>query len=523
VKKHLFIVAAILVFSLHGLSGRILGADDVVKIKKIALMPFDIFTIEDMSIDMTHFISDYLTRNEFEVISQDNLEDFLAKRRIRRIEFLDKPTIREMGVALKANALMLGSVDLLEDGENPQVAMNAQMINCFDSSVIWANSISRTGDDFATFLGIGKITSLKKLIEISVEELLSDLPSTVNIIVDMGSSSITPIEISYAGFSPDVLRGGETTSISIEVKEITKKLRNIRAFVLDSEVNLKTKDGKWYTGTISAPAIDGVYSLKIYVSDRWNRLFSVNSAASLTVYNSSPEVTLLFQKRLISPNNDGINDYIQFFPELLKAITLDSWEVEITDKDGKVVRTEDGFSLLPAKFLWRGENNQFKTVKDGTYFCRLFVQNKAGNRMSTAKEKIVVDKTLPEAAVVIAEENEESLTLSLKNKDMSKIADWKIIVYDRTGAEAGKFEGMENIPATIVCPVKNKSKKDLSAEENLSTEEGISQEEEDVFTYSLEVRDIAGNRLQIERQPLKYPEPKITEPEKKKDEWVEDF
>ena len=44
-----------------------------------------------------------------------------------------------------------------------------------------------------------------------------------------------------------------------------------------------------------------------------------------------------------------------------------------------------------------------------------------------------------------------------------------------------------------------------------------------MFTYSLEVRDIAGNRLQIERQPLKYPEPKITEPDKKKDEWVEDF
>lgn len=510
-KKHLFIVAAILVFSLHGLSGHIFGADDVVKIKRIALMPFDTFTIEDMSIDMTLFISDCLIKNEFEVISQDILENFLAKRRIRRTEFLDKPTIREMGTALKANVLMLGSVDFLEDGENPQVAMNAQMINCFDSSVIWANSISRTGDDFATFLGIGRITSLKKLIEITVEKLLNDLPSTVNIIVDMGSSSITPIEISYAGFSPEVLRGGETTRISIEVKEITKKLRDIRAFVLDSEIDLKTKDGRWYTGTISAPAIDGVYSLKIYVSDRWNRLFSINSAANLTVHNSSPEVTLLFQKRLISPNNDGINDYIQFFPELLKAIMLESWQVEITDKDGNIVKSEDGFGLLPAEFLWRGENNQYKTVADGTYFCRLFVQDKAGNRTFTAKEKIVVDKTPPETTVVLAEEDEESLTLSLKTKDISKIADWNVIVYDRTGAEAGKFEGKGNVPATIVCSVKKESKEDLSPEE------------EGTLTYSLEVRDIAGNKLRIERQPLKCLEPKVTEPDKKKDEWVEDF
>jgi len=517
VKKHLFTVAAILVFSLHGLSGHIFGADDVVKIKRISLMSFNTFAVEDMSIDMTHFISDCLIKNEFEIISQDILENFLAKRRIRGTEFLDKPTIREMGAALKANVLILGSVDLLEDGENPQVAMNAQMINCFDSSVVWANSISRTGDDFATFLGIGRITSLKKLIEITVEELLSDLPSTVNVIVDMGSSSITPIEISYAGFSPDVLRGGETTRISIEVKEITKKLQDIRAFVLDSEIDLTTKDGRWYTGTISAPAIDGVYSLKIYVSDRWNRLFSVNSAANLTVHNSSPEVTLLFQKRLISPNNDGINDYIQFFPELLKAITLESWNIEITDKDGKIVRSEDGFGMLPADFFWRGENNQYKTVKDGTYFCRFFVKDKAGNRTSTAKEKIVVDRTPPETTVVLAVENEKSLTLSLKTKDISKIDDWKVIIYDRTGAEAGMFEGKGNIPATIVCPVKKISKEDLSPEQDPG------QDKKGMLTCSLEVRDIAGNRLEIERQPLKCPESEVTESEKKKYEWVEDF
>ena len=51
----------------------------------------------------------------------------------------------------------------------------------------------------------------------------------------------------------------------------------------------------------------------------------------------------------------------------------------------------------------------------------------------------------------------------------------------------------------------------------------MSPKEEGVLTYSLEVRDIAENRLLIERQPLKCSEPKITEPEKKKDDWVEDF
>lgn len=514
-KKHLFIVVAILAFLLPGLPGRIFGAEDVVKIKRVAVTPFGTFTVGDISIDVTCLISDCLIKNEFKVISQDILENFLVKRRIRRTEFLNRPAIREMGAVLKTDVLLLGSVDLFEDGENPQVAMNAQMINCFDGSVVWANSISRTGDDFAIFLGLGRITSLKKLVEITVEELLSNLPSTV----DPAGSSVTPIEITHAGFFPDVLRGGETTRLSIEVREITGKVRNIKAFVLDSEINLKTDDGRWYTGIISAPAIDGVYPLKIYVSDQRNRLFSIDSAATLAVHNIPPEVALSFQKRLVSPNNDGINDHIQFFPELLKAVTLKSWQVEITDEAGGIVRSESGFGVLPAGFIWRGENNQYRTVKDGIYFCRLFVEDKAGNRTSTAKEKIVVDKTPPETAVFLAGENEESLILSLEIKDISEIADWEVIVYDRTGAEAGRFEGKGDIPATMVCIIKKKSKKDLRPEKDLGPEK------EGVLAYSLEVRDIAGNRLLIERQPLKLLKPEVTEvePEKKRDEWVEDF
>jgi len=509
VKKHLFIVAAILAFLLPGLPGRIFGAENVIKIEKVAVTPFGTFTVGDISIDVTRLISDRLIKNEFNVISQNILENFLIKRRIRGIEFLDRPTIREMGAVLKADVLILGSVDLIENDENPQVVMNAKMINCSDASVVWANSISRTGDDFVTFLGLGRITSLKKLVEITAEELLSNLPSTI----DPAGASVTPIEISHAGFFPDVLRSGNSTRVSIEVREITGKLLDIKAFVLDSEINLETEDGRWYTGIISAPAIDGVYPLKIYISDQQNKLFIIDSAATLTVHNRPPEIALSFPQRLVSPNNDGINDYIQFFPELLNPIILESWEVKIIDEAGNVVRSEGGFGALPAGFVWRGENNQYKTVKDGTYFCQLFVEDKAGNRTFTAKENIVVDRTSPEVAVFLTEENEESLTLSLEIKDISEIADWGVIVYDRTGSEEGRFEGKGDIPATMVFPVKTKQNK------------GLNLEGEGQLAYSLEVRDIAGNRLQLVKQPLKMLKPEATEvePEKKTDEWVEDF
>ncbi|MBE9580662.1 MAG: hypothetical protein IMF18_03480, partial [Proteobacteria bacterium] len=303
---------------LLGLLGQVFGAEKGVKIKTVALMPFGAFAVEDLSIDVTSVVTEDLRKQDFNVISQDVLEDFLVKRRIRRIDFLDRAAIRAMGTVLKVDALLIGSVDLITGGENPQICMNAQMIDCVDASVVWANSVSRTGADYATFLGLGKITSLEKLVDVAVEELLKGLPGTVN----LDSSSVSPFEIIHASFSPSVLRGGETARLSLEVKEITGKVRDIKAFVLDSEIELKTKDGRWYSGAMTAPVVEGVYPLRIYISDRWNRMFNVDAMASIRVHNRAPEITLSPRRRLISPNNDGINDYVLFIPEILKAITL---------------------------------------------------------------------------------------------------------------------------------------------------------------------------------------------------------
>ena len=136
----------------------------------------------------------------------------------------------------------------------------------------------------------------------------------------------------------------------------------IESYVESQLLKIKTVDKKQYTGTIQAPAVDGIYSLKIYVYDQLNRLYVIDSAAGLTVHSSPPQVTLLFPQRLVSPNNDNVNDYIQFFPELVKAIRLENWRIEIVDEGDNIVRSEEGFGTLPAGFSWRGEDNQYKIV-----------------------------------------------------------------------------------------------------------------------------------------------------------------
>ena len=500
-------ILVVLIFLL-GSSGKILGVETGVKIKKIAVMPFGSFTVGALSFDFTRLITNRLINDKFSVISQDMLEGFLVKKRVRRTDLLNRATIREMGMALNADALMIGSVDLLAGGENPRIAMSAQMIDCVDSAVVWANSISYTGADFATFLGIGKINSVRKLVEIAVTDLLKGLPAEVGVHDELPR----PFEIVQASFFPKVLKGGQRTNVSIEVREITGKPTDIKAFVLETEVELNTDDAQWYTGTFTAPNIEGVYSLKVYVTDQGNRLFSMDDLAQLRVDNTPPEVAVSFRQKLISPNNDGIKDDIPFFPELLKADILEGWRVEIADEAGTIVRSEEGIGMLPGGFVWRGESNNFRRVKDGTYFCQLILEDKAGNRSVSPKKTIVVDTTPPEVELVLAAEDDKAITLEVKTKDVSRIGSWELIIYDRRGNESGKFEGTGDIPTGLTCVLKD-------------AQEGPNLEKEGSFAYSLEVSDIAGNRLEIEEEPLKPPERVVLErePSEKKEVWVEDF
>jgi hypothetical protein len=417
------------------------------------MMPFGVFEVETFSFDMTRVVAERLQAFGLHVVPQKDLEDFLAKRRIRRTDFLDRPAVRAIGTALHADALIMGTVSVLRGGENPHVSMNAQMVDCIDASVIWANSISRMGSDYAGFLGIGKITSLEKLVGVVVEELFENLPRKVN----LRSDSATPFEIIRAGFFPDALRSGEMSRLSMEVKEMTGKVRDIKAFVLEYEIPLKTNDGRMYSGVIAAPVIEGSYPLTIYVTDRWNRLFILEAVTGLTVDNTPPEIALVPRQRVISPDNDTFNDYVLFVPEISKAFNLRSWRIEITDEAGEIVRSEEGFGALPEGFVWRGVDSQYEIVKDGTYFCRLIVEDEAGNKTTTPAEKVVVDLTPPEVIVGIGQqETEEDVVLALKTKENSQIDYWEIIIHNMAGKEEGRFEGTGDLPDTIMTALKKK-------------------------------------------------------------------
>jgi TolB-like protein len=454
VKRRFFIaIACILLVGMFGLRGQGFSAEKKPPVRTAALLPFGNLTVEDISIDVTRLVTEELRRHNLDVVAQEALEDFLVKRRIRRADFLDRPTIRAMGTAMNVDVLVMGNVSILSGGENPHVSINAQMVDCENGSVMWANSVSRTGADYAGFLGLGRITSVEKLVNVVVQELFEGL----SLKAGLDNSSPATFEIVQADFFPNALRSGETAQLSMEVKEIKGKARDIRAFVMDAEIRLQSRDGKLYGGTTVAPPIEGSYPLKVFITDRWNRLFSMEAVAVLTVHNTPPRITLSPRQSFISPNRDGVSESVLFVPDVLEALALQSWKVEIADEEGQVVRSEKGFGALPQGFLWRGVDNKENPVKDGLYFCRLIAKDEAGNTTTALSEKVVVDATAPEVAVHVQEEHVEGLILALGVNDKSGIDYWDLVIYNGNGQELERFEGKGQPPETVTAAKKKRA------------------------------------------------------------------
>lgn len=470
--------AALAVLAL-ALPGRAQAQEREMAIETVAVMPFGSWIGENASIDIDEYLTAGLARLGFSMVPAAELEDFLVSRRIRRPDFLDRMAIRGMGTNLRADALLMGYADILADDKDVQVSLNAQLVDCHEVAVIWANAVAVAGSDFETVLGLGRITDVTELLHIAVNRLLERVPHTAT----LEGAAASPYDMIRASFAPDTLHGGKATTLSVEVKEAAAGIRDVKAFLLDQEIVLHSDDGRWYSGQARAPELEGEYSLKLYVTDQENRVFTVSDVAGLTVHNTPPEVFVTFRQKAFSPNGDGILDQMILVPEARSSSGLRSWQLEIATPEGTVVRDERGAGRLPEAFAWGGLDGRNAPVPDGTYLCRLAVEDQAGNESATAGQAVVLDTTPPEAALVL---DPAARVLEVSSSDLSGTVAWTLALYGEAGAET-RLSGSGAMPAALDCPPGEWT------------------------AWSLEAEDAAGNRLRPERKDLPRKQPVILE------------
>jgi flagellar hook assembly protein FlgD len=113
---------------------------------------------------------------------------------------------------------------------------------------------------------------------------------------------------------------------------------------------------------------DGFYSLRLSARDE-----AGNTAAAMVqgieVDKSRPVVSIAVDESIITPNGDGIRDYLNILPVIESAKGLEAWRVFVLDKYRKMVwsTSGNGSSLPQRNYLFLGLSSAGILLEDGLY------------------------------------------------------------------------------------------------------------------------------------------------------------
>ena len=473
-------------------------------IKRVTLLPLENLSRSDTAPpDILTLISkELIKKKQIEVISSEKLKKFLFRERVRDFGSINKSTIRQMGKLLGVDGVIISSIDMLVTGENPKISISCRMLSGSNGALIWADHASLAGEDFVTWLGLGKISSLEILTSKAVENIILSFPDKATLVAD----DTVPFEITQISVAPRIVHSGDKINVEIVFSAVGMIPSRVKVILGNKKKPFFTRGKKKYNDFIYAPFQEGKYDLKIEVHDNKGGISVLESLASIYVDNSPPVVTTYYQNDLFSPNRDGILDTVIFFPYLERPDEIEVWQLIIENDEGTIVREAEGRGELPKALVWRGENNLNSIVKDGCYSFKMEIIDKAGNVAITDPKLITLDKTPPKPKITVDIVAKKGFRFNLNCPDKSGIDRWRLTVRGPSLNINHFFEGQKKIPTSLLWET------DISDPANI--------------TYSFEARDMAGNTTLIDSRPLQgdlVQEKKLPQDTKKKEAWDSDF
>jgi TolB-like protein len=419
-----------------------------VKLNGIAILPFENLSDDpEASRTVTGLITDELKkRGQFSIIETDAVEEFLAKRRIRYTGAITRITAREMGEVLGVDAVLVGSVPLFSGDTNGEVIVGvaARIVSADDGSIIWADTLSYSGNDFEGLLGLGVVKSLDKLTSRVVKELLADMPASFF----MQENSLPPFEIAEVSTVPGVGKSGEKMELRVKVTLVSEEPQQVKATIDGSEIVLDRRGNGVYEGTLDVPDGEGIYTVNIIALDRSMAKFSFDAAGKIVIDNTPPKVSVTVNRKVFASRK---KDFITFTPKMMSFDEIDEWTIEIVNKEGKRVRGHTDFGKLPKGLIWRGETDRRRQAEDGWYTYRFMVRDLAGNETQVTDKLRLKNK--PPEIMVDVDMVDGSLLFIFDYDQDENIESWTLSIHDGDGVTMEIMEGKGDIPKKLEYPV----------------------------------------------------------------------
>ena len=443
------------------------------EIRRIAILPLVNYTDEPDAADRIEgLLREGLRRRGMEVATQDEVDAFLALKRIRYTGGITRLNAREMGKVLGVEAILLGSVNLYAD-MNGEVytGVTLRLISTADGEIVWTKVLSYSGRDFEGILGLGLVTSLEELSRRVVVGLLEELPRAIPI----DDSKIRPFEIERVEVYPEAVRGGDKVEVRVKFHSFVDRPVEIKARIGDVEALLRPLKMDEYGGFIQVPQAEGVHLIDVIASYGGDLTYEYPAVGKAVVDNTPPVIDIKVSREIFAPRRKG---YVMLRPRLLSYERIEQWEIRILDEMGRVVRSDKGYGKLPKGLIWRGEDNRFQMVEDGRYTYRFAAMDSAGN-IAVLSGTLRV-KNRPPSVDISIEEGEDRLIFNFDYNPDEAIKEWEVVLLSPEGKQIKVIRGKGDLPRRLEYPL-------------------VGSVDVKRLSFAVDVRDRAGNHFRVTR------------------------
>ena len=297
------------------------------------------------------------------------------------------------------------------------------------------------------------------------------------------------LSVDYTLFSPD----GDGKKDSINLKQSTSSEDLVTGIIRDSRGEA-VREFLWqgtagnldWDGTDSKgnKVPDGEYSYVVFIEDKaGNR--TERTIDSIKIDNRGASVFVTADLGGFTPDNDGINDRIEFTTIATLKDGIKSWKFNIMQNGNTLIKSFEG-ETLPEKIIWDGRNEEGKVI-EGDFTGEYSVLYHKGNEPVSVTKKFRIDISAPEAALTMtpfpfSPDNDgvdDELTIKIDVRDMSDIDLWSLDIADREGNAFKSFGGRGQPTGKIIWDGIGSSGELVIAAED--------------YPYRLKVTDVYGN------------------------------
>ncbi len=149
------------------------------------------------------------------------------------------------------------------------------------------------------------------------------------------------------------------------------------------------------------PREDGVYSYRLSAVDRAGNRFST-SLSNIIIDTEETPVALMIDRRYLSPNGNGVNEFVGVTIDVPVRRNIESWEMIVRNAAGaSVFRLGGGIAGPPESYEFRGRASDGSRLADGAYSLELTVRYRIGRVERAESPVFLVDTTPPRAFVQI--------------------------------------------------------------------------------------------------------------------------